>query len=242
MQQAGRGGRNGSQAHCVTYYTKHQLSRCGKEIKSVIQAEGCQRQALYGHFNDLVSSLTPGHLCCSNCIKLCACCEDGTCCGDSTLFMTTGDSEEETTTVPAKSRILTPEDQNDLRLALLELTSKLSAYGTSFFEPTASYGFSEQVVEGIVENASTIFTLDNLQENFSIYCTQHVMDVLEVFQELFEDIPDFYQQMEVLSTLSKEVARAEDYLQAMEIAACVENLSDDSDEFDFLLPEFDLQF
>ena len=97
-------------------------------------------------------------------------------------------------------------------------------------------------MEGIVENASTIFTLDNLQENFSIYCTQHVMDVLEVFQELFEDIPDFYQQMEVLSTLSKEVARAEDYLQAMEIAACVENLSDDSDEFDFLLPEFDLQF
>lgn len=96
--------------------------------------------------------------------------------------MTTGDSDEETTTVPAKSRILTPEDQNDLRLALLELTSKLSAYGTSFFEPTASYGFSEQVVEGIVENASTIFTLDNLQENFSIYCTQHVMDVLEVFQ------------------------------------------------------------
>ena len=96
--------------------------------------------------------------------------------------MTTGDSDEETTTVPAKSRILTPEDQNDLRLALLELTSKLSAYGTSFFEPTASYSFSEQVVEGIVENASTIFTLDNLQENFSIYCTQHVMDVLEVFQ------------------------------------------------------------
>ena len=127
----------------------------------------------------------------------------------------------------------------------MELRSKLSAYGTSFFEPTASHGFSEQVVEDIVENASTIFTLDNLQESFSIYCTQHVMDVLEVFQELFEDIPDFYQQMEVLSSLSKEVARAEDYLQAMEIAACVEsaeNLSDDSDEFDFLLSEFDLQF
>ena len=51
--------------------------------------------------------------------------------------------------------------------------------------------------------------------------------------------------MEVLSRLNKEVARAEDYLQAMEIAACVESaehLSDDSDEFDFLLPEFDLQF
>ena len=37
MQQAGRGGRSGSQAHCVTYFTKRQLSRCGKDVKSVTQ-------------------------------------------------------------------------------------------------------------------------------------------------------------------------------------------------------------
>lgn len=38
IQQAGRGGRDGSQAHCVTYFTKRQLSSCGKEVKS----EECQ--------------------------------------------------------------------------------------------------------------------------------------------------------------------------------------------------------
>ncbi|XP_074631669.1 vesicle transport through interaction with t-SNAREs homolog 1B-like isoform X4 [Acropora palmata] len=42
------------------------------------------------------------------------------------------------------------------------------------------------------------------------------MDVLEVFQELFKDIPNFEQQMEVLSLLNREVTQAEHYLQAME--------------------------
>ena len=34
MQQAGRGGRDGSQAHCLTYFTNRQLARCDKNIKS----------------------------------------------------------------------------------------------------------------------------------------------------------------------------------------------------------------
>ena len=67
MQQAGRGGRNGDHAHCVTYFTKRQLSRWGKEVKAVLKADKCQRQALYKYFSDSVSSLAPGHLCCSNC-------------------------------------------------------------------------------------------------------------------------------------------------------------------------------
>ena len=57
-------------------------------------------------------------------------------------------------------------------------------------------------MEGIVQKATSIFTFDCLRANFSIYSTQHVM---EVFQELLEDIPNFEQQMEVLSLLNREV-------------------------------------
>ena len=77
IQQAGRGGRDGKQAHCVTYYTKQQLSRCGKEVKIVIKSPECQRQALYDHFSDSVSPLSPSHLCCSSCQLQCACSSDG---------------------------------------------------------------------------------------------------------------------------------------------------------------------
>ena len=77
MQQAGRGGRDGKQAHCVTYYTKQKLSRSGKEVKIVIKSPECQRQALYDHFSDSVSPLSPSHLCCSSCQLQCVCSSDG---------------------------------------------------------------------------------------------------------------------------------------------------------------------
>ena len=53
------------------------------------------------------------------------------------------------------------------------------------------------------------------------------MDVLEVFQERFEDIPNFEQQREVLSLLNREVTQVEHYLQAMEVAENVEHISDE---------------
>lgn len=248
MQQAGRGGRDGSQAHCVAYFTKRQLSRCGKEVKSVVKSEECQRQALYRHFSDSVTPLYPGHLCCSNCRIQCTCGPgDDKCEGIVELFMKEADKPEESHNVPVteNTRTLTPEDKNDLKLALLELQSRFSGSDhATFLDPTASHGFTEQLVNDIVKNAASIFTFDHLQHKFSIYSTQHIMDVLEVFQELFEDIPDYDQQMEVLDLLKSEVARAEIYLQAMELEACLQSVdffSDDSDT-EFLLSEFDLQF
>ena len=94
MQQAGCGGRDGSQAYCVTYYTKRQLSRCSKDVKSVVKADKCQRKVLYSHFSDSISSLFPGHLCCSNCRLQCQCSAPGSeaCDGGTEMFMVTADA------------------------------------------------------------------------------------------------------------------------------------------------------
>lgn len=84
-----------------------------------------------------------------------------------------------------------------------------------------------------MKNAASISTFDYLQQNFSIYSTHHIMDVLEVLQELFEDIPDYEQQMEVLDLLKSEVTHAEGYFQAMELVACLHSgasISVDSDD------------
>ena len=248
MQQAGRGGRDGSQAHCVTYYTNRQLSRCSKDVKSVVKADKCQREVLYSHFSDSISSLSPGHLCCSICRLQCQCSGAGsnTCDGVTELFMVTADDQDQIlANVSEKSRTLTDVDKNDLRLALVELKFQLSVKSGSFFDPTSSHGFTEQLVDDIVKDASNIFSFEYLQDHFSMYSTQYVADVLEVFQELFEDIPDFEQQMEVLGLLNSEVAQAERcmFMQAMELSPCVaENFSDSSDEFIYELPEFELEF
>ena len=247
MQQAGRGGRDGSQAHCVTYFTKRQLARCDKNIKSLVKAEYCQRQVLYGHFSDSVTALSPGHLCCTNCRQQCSCdVDDEKCAGCTEVFLSSKATQEELPlSISTLVRTLSNEDKNDLTLALQELQKRYSANSSSLFEPTVSHGFTNELVDDIVRNSTNIFSSDYLQNNFFIYSTQHVMDILEVFQELFEDIPNFVQQMEVLGLLNSEVARAEHYLQAMEVVACLDStelFSDSSDELDFLLPEVDLQF
>ena len=139
MQQVGRAGRDGGQAHCVTHFTKRQLSRCGKDVKSVVKSDRCQREALYSHFSDSISSLSPGHLCRSNCRPQCDCSgtsESKTCDGDNEVLMTVADQEQiegGTTTIQGNARTMSDTDRADLRLALLEMQSDLSARSGSFF-------------------------------------------------------------------------------------------------------------
>lgn len=73
MQQAGRVGRDGLQAHNIVYHTRQQLSQCSKEVKTVINHEACHRKDLYSYFSESELSVEPGHKCCSNCRKACKC-------------------------------------------------------------------------------------------------------------------------------------------------------------------------
>ena len=47
-----------------------------------------------------------------------------------------------------------------------------------------------KLVNDIVKDATNIFSFEYLQKNFSLYSTRHVLDVFDVFQKMFEDIPD----------------------------------------------------
>ena len=72
------------------------------------------------------------------------------------------------------------------------------------------------------------------------------MDVLEVFQELFEDINDYEKQMEELALIHNEVSQAEDYLLESEMidglsAVALAQLEDSCKHFS-QLQEFELSF
>ena len=73
-----------------------------------------------------------------------------------------------------------------------------------------------------------------------MFTSKHVMDALEVFQELFEDKNDYEKQMEELALIHNEVSQAEDYLLESEMidglsaVACCEDFSQ--------LQEFELSF
>ena len=237
MQQAGRGGRDGSQAHSVMYYTRQQLSQCSKEVKAVVNVEGCQRKALYGYFSDAEISVEPGHKCCTNCRKQCKCEVDK--CGDTQPFLSRED--EEGSCAKEQVRELNDRDVSDLKLAMGELQEQYSSCGCSLFHPESSHGFSDQLIENIMQHAPYINSAEYMQKHLYIFSSKHTMDVLEVFQELFEDIPNYEEQIEELNAIYCEVVQAEDHLLAASFASDMCDSDNSSEEF-HQLQEFELLF
>lgn len=240
MQEAGRGGRDGLQAHCVVYYTRQQLSQCSKDVKMVVNSEGCQRKELYGYFSDSDVSVEPGHKCCSNCRKDCKC--GGDKCEDQQSFLA---ADGETPSPPDPVRELSETDLLDLRLSLEELQQQYSACGPSLFHAESTHGFSDQLIGNILKHAPNISSAEYMSQHLSMFSSKHIMDVLEVFQELFEDVNNYDEQMEQLNLIHHEVCQVEDYFlmstTSQELSEMDELMEDTFEDY-HQLQEFELVF
>ena len=106
-------------------------------------------------------------------------------------------------------RDLNEVDKNDLRLSLLELKERYSSGLVSFFHKETCHGFSDKLINDIVDHANHVFSGKYLTDNLAMYLSIHAIDVLEVFQELFGDIPQFDQEMDELHLLRKQLTDME---------------------------------
>ena len=135
-------------------------------------------------------------------------------------------------------------DLRDLKLALEELQLQYSAFGSSLFHPESSHGFSTQLIENIIQHAPFINSTEYLYKHLSMFSSKHVMDVLEVFQELFEDINNYEVQIEELNLIYQEVSQAEDYLGLSDglLDLNISKFGNSTEELEYQLQEFELLF
>ena len=180
-QQAGRAGRDGSRSDIVVIYHGQQLSHCEEDVKSFVRSDDCLREASYRPFDRNVKPLNPHHFCCSNCIKIWACGDNG-CSLSPPLFLLKSLSPENET--PERSQMLTLKDKDELREALFDLKEQFDGPSTLF----ACTGFSEELIEDIVQQSQFIFTLQDLTKTSPVFSLRHAIAVLEVFAEMFQDI------------------------------------------------------
>ena len=78
-----------------------------------------------------------------------------------------------------------------------------------------------------------------------MFSSEHVMDVLEVFHELFEDINNYDEEIEKLNLVYQEVSLAEEYLLGLSdglLDSNICNCEDPNEELDYQLQEFELLF
>lgn len=196
------------------------------------------RENLYGHFQESVSSKEPGHDCCSLCRKNCQCSIDGSCDADKLVDSLTPENVSVLGSSTCTPRDLNEVDKNDLRLSLLELKERYSSGLVSFFHEETCHGFSDKLINDIVDHANHVFSGKYLIDNLAMYSSIHAIDVLEVFQELFGDIPQFDQEMDELHLLRKQLTDMESYLLSSSVS--VDSSFGETEEL--VVPDYELEF
>lgn len=230
-QEFGRAGRDGLQSHALIIYHGHQLSQCETSIKDFVKTNGCLRVAAYAPLDDAIKPALPQHNCCSFCSLSCKCNNGDSCGACGPLFE--NQHPPSITSNLTLTRPVNEEDKLDLKLALEEVQGRL-AKGTSLLDKVSGHGFSRQLIEDIVKNCSRIFTVGDILETCPVFSIASSLAILEVIQEVFLDIPNFDQCMEVISQCSRD--NESPALQMEQMMEQLVNLGEQSDS-DEDLPE-----
>ena len=62
-------------------------------------------------------------------------------------------------------------------------------------DSTSSSSFTSELVNELVLHASSVFSLSDILKRFPVFSLGHAKLILEIFQEIFEDIPYFDEMM-----------------------------------------------
>lgn len=193
-QQSGRAGRDGKPANIIIFYYGQQTSFCEQNVKDFVNETGCYRIAAYKPFDNKVQSVVPAHDCCNNCAQMCRC--GGDMCA---VHPPLHDCKPDQTEVPqvAISRPVSEVDKQDLESGLYEVVNLICDTMRLLDLNTTPPDYIKQLVEGIMERAHVIFTVNDIVEYYPVFSIHHALKIIELFNEIFEDIPNLDTMVEV---------------------------------------------
>lgn len=226
-QGIGRAGRDGKNSYSLIVYHGQQLSQCEASIKRFVKTDGCLRVAAYKEFDENIEPLKPNHNCCSYCSYLCRCSGDK-CSAEVPLF-----ERDHSAQAPQRqclSRPVSNQDKADLKAALIELQERMTN------TKCCGQVFSSQLVEDVTQNCNHIFTVHDIVNTCPVFSVDHALKILEIIQEIFLDIPNFDESIEMLQAANLSVKSNEDWLPLEQLLA-MELGSDICFDSDNELPE-----
>ena len=219
-QESGRGGRDGKLTHILTIYHGQQLAFCEEHVKTFLKSDGCLRVEAYKPFDSRITSSTPAHGCCGNCAKKCKCPGGGCTVGGPVFELEPVVSLSQT----ILTRPVSPIDKRDLREALSEIVQGLIET-MDLLSDNIDPEYAEQIVDVLMEKALIKFTVIYVTDHIPLFSLQHVLKILEVFHEMFEDIPN----LELMAELfGREKPNSPLCLQPLEFDLLMQSDSDSS--------------
>ena len=186
IQQLGRGGRDGLQAHNFIIVLGRGLSDCEPEIRKIFREEStCIRVNLFKHFDEDTAAIEPKHLCCSHCTESCMCA--GTRCSyEIPIFEM---STEKSLVAPTVKRVVTEIDKQEMMTALQSEKDKLTFFegGESVSGAETLHGFSDELIAGVIQNLSYIDSSKDICTLLPIFDIHHARIILELINEFLID-------------------------------------------------------
>jgi superfamily II DNA helicase RecQ len=238
-QEAGRAGRDNIQGHIFIPYHGQQLSQCEESVKLFVRCEeSCLRVAAYIELDKAIQPLQPSHDCCSFCTKKCKCNGELGCDYICPSFEFDNSKDKDICT-HMLSRPVTESDKDDLQEALNEIQSGMAS--STVLDTVSTHGFSSQLINDVVKNCSILFTVHDILETCPVFSLSHAIQILELIQEMFLDIPNFDESMNMLANGNTCLDELKSLQQVLQEIGNDEQYTDipDDDEFDELdeLPE-----
>ena len=195
VQQIGRAGCQGQQAHAILTYSNRQKINCDASILRLIKnSHRCYRQVALEDFGGLQIPILPKHLCCSFCTVSFLC---NTCENDLSAFDVyndhLSDSSDTEETAQTKTRLLDDSQMSNLKLHLLHLKDDLDkeiilSQTTVYMKLEILHGLSHSVIDCIVKQATLITSSDDLLRLCSITSCSTALQIAHLFSELFHDM------------------------------------------------------
>lgn len=188
VQEIGRGGRDGQAAQAILLYTGRHLKNCEQVVKDYCATTDCLRQKMYMPFETAsrTVSCTYAHNCCLSCHVKCQCSnEEGGCSHPLPNF---GTPICDKTDKCEKSRNVSREQKDLLKELLVDYQKAKTTGVLSYLNPECTSGFTNSLINAVVKHAKFIFTMDYILTNLPVFKTEHALDILHMFQDVFEDI------------------------------------------------------
>lgn len=187
LQEAGRGGRDGSQSYSLTVFLPKHLIHCDKQVKTFVKSGliSCARVALMSHFDEEIKPVDPLHNCCNFCHQQCKCSGNDCCSIPAPVFDNLPEHEEVDT---IQCRNVNMDDRVCVKEALTELQMSLSFQSNLSVFGGKSHELSNSCLDDIVNNVERICSISDVL----IYCPTSnyrlAVVILEVLNEVFGDI------------------------------------------------------
>lgn len=94
-----------------------------------------------------------------------------------------------------------------LKEILTEYQSQLTGNCNYYLHAQYSTGFSDKLVELVVQQAKYVFSIDYIMAHLPVFNRQHAVEILNIFNELFDDIDE--SDLEAVDTGSNSCSTTE---------------------------------